>query len=194
MRNPIYKISISFIVLIILSFIIIQGLIFINGNEKSEIEVDYLIILGARLYGEIPAPALLERLKISRDYLIENKDIKVIVSGGQGIDELIPEAHAMKKYLVDNGIEPDRIVVEDKSTSTYENLLYSLEILEEIDGRENLKILIATNKHHIFRAKLIARRLGVEPYGLPAEIPPSILVKSYIREYFAVIKSFIFDR
>ena len=100
MRNPIYKISISFIVLIILSFIIIQGLIFINGNEKSEIEVDYLIILGARLYGEIPAPALLERLKISRDYLIENKDIKVIVSGGQGIDELIPEAHAMKKYLV----------------------------------------------------------------------------------------------
>ena len=194
MRNPIYKISISFIVLIILSFIIIQGLIFINGNEKSEIEVDYLIILGARLYGEIPAPALLERLKISRDYLIENKDIKVIVSGGQGIDELIPEAHAMKKYLVDNGIEPDRIVVEDKSTSTYENLLYSLEILEEIDGRENLKILIATNKHHIFRAKLIAKRLGVEPYGLPAEIPPSILVKSYIREYFAVIKSFIFDR
>ena len=194
MKSIIYKVSISFIILTILSFLLIHGLIFTNGNKKSEAKVDYLIILGARLYGDIPAPALLERLKTSRDYLIENKDIKVIVSGGQGIDELIPEAHAMKKYLVDNGIESDRIIVEDKSTSTYENLLYSLEILEEIDGRENLRILIATNKHHIFRAKLIAKRLGVEPYGLPAEIPPSILVKSYMREYFAVIKSLMFDR
>lgn len=193
MKNTIYKISIGLIILVAISFLGIQTLIFINGNKEARTEVDYLIILGARLYGEIPAPALLERLKVSKDYLIENQDVKVIVSGGQGIDELIPEAQAMAKYLIDNGIKEHRIIIEDQSTSTYENLLFSLEKLDRM-GDDKPRMLIATNKHHVFRAKFLAKRLGIEAYGLPARTPPTIIVKSYIREYFAVIKSFIFDR
>ena len=70
----------------------------------------------------------------------------------------------------------------------------SLDIIKHIDNQEDLEVLIVTNKYHLFRAKFIAKRLGMVPYGLPAKIPPTIIVQSYIREYFAVIKSVIFDR
>jgi len=194
MKNILFKIILVLGGLILLSFILIEGLIIFEGRKTANVEVDYVIVLGARLYGDIPSPALTERLKVAEKYLKQNKYLKVVVSGGQGIDELIPEAHAMEKYLVNNGIEADRIIKEDMSTSTFENLILSLDKIREIDDKENLRILIVTNKYHIFRSKLIARRLGIDPFGLPAKIPPIIIVKSYIREYFAVIKSFFFDR
>ena len=194
MKKIIYKIFIFLGIIVLTSFLIIEGLIFIEGSKKTIEKVDYVIILGARLYGDIPSPALLERLEVAKDYLIENKDVKVVVSGGQGIDEYIPEAQAMEKYLVDSGIENNKIIVEDKSTSTFENLQFSLNKVKDIDNNENLKVLIATNRYHIFRAKFLAKRLGMNPYGLPAKIPLSIIVQSYIREYFAVIKSLIFDK
>lgn len=194
MKKTIYRIFIFLAIIVLASFLIIEGLILIEGSKKETEKVDYVIILGARLYGDVPSPALMKRLEVAKAYLIENQDVKVVVSGGQGIDEYIPEAQAMEKYLVDNGIENNRIIVEDKSTSTFENLQFSLEKLKEIDNNENLKVLITTNRYHIFRAKILAKRLGMDPYGLPAKIPPSIIVQSYIREYFAVIKSLIFDK
>lgn len=187
--------TITILALIVLvSFLIVEVLMIVEGSRKTVDKVDYVIVLGARLYGDKPSPALLERLKVAKGYLSENKDVKVIVSGGQGIDEDISEAQAMKKYLVDNGIDKDRIIIEDKSTSTFENLQFSLEKIKGIDDKENANVLIATNKYHIFRAKFLAKRLGMIPYGLPAKTPISIVVPQYIREYFAVIKSIFFDK
>lgn len=194
MRRILFRIIAVFAVIIVMSFVIIEGLIIIEGRKTLNVRVDYVIVLGARLYGDVPSPALAERLKVAEQYLKENEDIKVVVAGGQGIDELIPEAHAMKKHLVDNGIGMDRIIVEDKSKNTFENLKFSLDKIREVDDNENISILIATNKHHVFRSKLIARRLGMISYGLAAKIPPTIYFQSYIREYFAVIKSFFFDK
>ncbi|MDR7870745.1 MAG: YdcF family protein [Tissierellaceae bacterium] len=142
----------------------------------------------------VPSPALLERLKVAKDYLTENEDVKVVVSGGQGEDEYIPEAEAMSNYLINNGINESRIIIENKSTSTFENLQFSLDTIREFDEKEDLDVLIVTNKYHLFRAKFLAKRLDMNPYGLPAKIPPTIVILSYIREYFAVVKSFIFDR
>lgn len=194
MKTIIYKIIGIVILIILISFIIIEILIINEGRKTTQEEVDYLIILGARLYGSIPSPSLQERLKVAREYLIKNENTKVVVSGGQGINEDIPEAHAIERYLVDKGIKRDRIIVEDRSTSTFENLSFSLDKIKEVDSREDIRVLIATNRYHIFRSKLIAKRLGMTPFGLPADIPPTTLLKSYIREYFAVIKSFLFDR
>ncbi|NMA01563.1 MAG: YdcF family protein [Clostridia bacterium] len=194
MKNIILRILVILILIGLASVIIIEGLILNEGSKKATNQVDYVIILGARLYGDIPSPALLERLKVAKDYLIENKEVKVVVTGGQGIDEKIPEAQAMAKYLVANGIEENRIIIEDKATNTFENLKFSLDRLREFDDKENLKVLIVTNKHHIFRAKFLAKRLGMDPDGLPAKIPPTIIFQSYLREYLAVIKSLIFDR
>lgn len=191
MKRTILKTTIYIFVLFLISFAIIEGLILYEGQKSDSVKVDYVIILGARLYGDRPSPALIERLDIAKTYLQKNPDVKVIVSGGQGPDETIPEAHAMKNYLLNNNINEERIIVEDKSTNTLENLKFSS---DKIDKKEGSRLMIATNKHHIFRSKLLAKRLGFIPYGLPAKIPPTVIVQSYIREYFAVIKSLIFDR
>ncbi|WP_416197674.1 MAG: DUF218 domain-containing protein [Sporanaerobacter sp.] len=194
MKKIILKIITTLALMVFMSFLIVEVLIIVEGSRKTVDKVDYVIVLGARLYGDKPSPALLERLKVAKEYLSQNRDVKVIVSGGQGIDEDISEGQAMKEYLVDNGIDKDMIIIEDKSISTFENLQFSLEKIKEIDDKENIKVLIATNKYHIFRAKFLAKRLGMIPYGLPAKTPISIVVPQYIREYFAVIKSFFFDK
>ncbi|NLL81045.1 MAG: YdcF family protein [Tissierellia bacterium] len=193
-KNNLLFIIKSIIILFLASFIIIEGLIIVNGNVKNIDDVDYMIVLGARLYGDVPSPALHERLKVAEKYLQDDTDLKVIVSGGQGPDEYISEAEAMEKYLINKGIDKNRIVIEDKSTSTFENIRNSLNIIKEVDDLENPRVLLVTNKFHVFRSKLLANRLGARAYGLPAEIPPTIVIPQYIREYFAVIKSFIFDR
>ncbi|MFY9214058.1 MAG: YdcF family protein [Tissierellaceae bacterium] len=195
MKLNLFKVLFILIVIGLASFLTIEGLIFLEANRDPNIDkVDYVIVLGARLYRDTPSPALLERLKVANEYLKEHKDVEVIVSGGQGHDESIPEAEAMKRYLVNNGIEENRIIMEDESTNTFENLKYTRDIIRGLDEKEDYRVLIVTNKFHLFRAKFLAKRLGMVPYGLPARIPPSVIVQSYIREYFAVIKSFIFDR
>lgn len=193
LNKSILKITKLIIILLIISFILIEGLIIINGNTKTIGEVDYMIILGARLYGDIPSPALYERLKVAEEYLKENTELKVIVSGGQGPDEDISEAEAMERYLLNNGIDKNKIIIEDKSTSTFENIKNSLYIIKEIDNEESPRVLLVTNSFHIFRSKFLANRLGAKAYGLPAKVPPTILITQYIREYFAVIKSFVLD-
>ena len=192
-KKSIGKIIKALIILFVISFILIEGLIIVNGNTKITSEVDYMIILGARLYGEVPSPALSERLKVAEIYLKDNPQLKVIVSGGQGADEYISEALAMERYLVNRGIDKNRVIVEDTSTSTYENISNSLNIIKEIDDLESPRVLLVTNRFHVFRSKLLANRLGAKAYGLPAKVPPSIVIPQYVREYFAVIKSFIFD-
>lgn len=179
--------------ILFISFVIIEGLVINEGRKTTSEKVDYIIVLGARLYGDMPSPALLERLKVAYKYSKENENVKIVVSGGQGSGEYVSEAYAMEKYLVDNGIESTRIIKEDKSTTTFENLKISLGKIREVDDSEDIKILISTNKYHVFRAKLLAKRLGIAAYGLPAEIPPTIVFHSYVREYFAIIKSFFFD-
>ena len=188
------KITIVLLISILISFISIEGLIIKEGNKTYEEKVDYLFILGAKLYGDIPSPSLLERLKVGVEYLNLQEDVKVVVAGGRGEDELISEAESMKIYLTENGIKENRIILEDRSVNTFQNIKFGLEKIKEFDSREDIKILIASNKFHIFRSKLIAKRLGVEAYGLPAKVPPTTLVQSYIREYFAVIKTFFIDR
>jgi uncharacterized SAM-binding protein YcdF (DUF218 family) len=93
---------------------------------------------------------------------------------------------------MDHGIKEERIIKEDKSTSTMENFKNTKEIVLK-DNSENIRILIVTNDFHMFRAKLLARRNGFIPYGLPSSTPWSILPNCYIREYFAVLKSLVFD-
>jgi len=181
--------------LVILGLLYIMILHFLIKSVEDEIPLEnaqYMIVLGARLYGDYPSPALRERLHSAFIYLMDNPATKVIVSGGQGSDELIPEAEAMKIYLTEMGINHDRILVETMSTSTYENIKNSISIIKD-NNEDNPTIVIVTNKFHLFRVYLLAKRQGQEVSLLGAEIPPSILFSSYFREYFALTKSIIFD-
>ena len=97
------------------------------------------------------------------DYLEENPSAKVVVSGGQGSGEDISEAAAMKGYLVEHGLEEERILLEDRSVNTAENIRFSMELIEaDWSGREaEPSLVIATNSFHVFRALRIAKKQGV---------------------------------
>lgn len=176
--------------LFIISFVFIESMILLNNKSQDSIETDYLIILGAGIKGEEVSLSLKERLDKGIQYLSWYPGTEVVVSGGQGPGEKIPEAEAMKRYLVGKGIESKRILMEDKSTSTMENFKFSKALLPD---KNNLKIMIVTNDFHMLRAKMLAKRNEFYPYGITCNTPISVRINSYIREYFAFIKSFFLD-
>ena len=132
-------------------------------------DVDQVIVLGAKVWDSGPSVSLWDRIYAAADYLKANPEDTVIVSGGQGLDEPISEALCMKNELETLGIEPERIILEDKATSTWENLNYSLDLIEEMTGQRPKKIGVLSSEYHLFRASLFARECGVEFVGIPAK-------------------------
>jgi len=178
----------------IISFVLVAALIVYNGSSQEDVEADYLVILGAGLRGGNISLTLQERLIKGVEYLEKHPDTKVIVSGGQGFGETTTEAEAMEGYLISKGIAAGRIIKEDKATSTFENFMFSMEILQKIEKNDDNRIVVITSDFHMLRAKLLARRVGFEPYGITSSTPISVRANCYIREYFALIKSFLLDR
>jgi uncharacterized SAM-binding protein YcdF (DUF218 family) len=86
------------------------------------------------------------------------------------------------------------IIKEEKSTNTLENMKFTTEILKGLDKRENIEVTIVTNNFHMFRAKFLAQRQGLKAYGYPSQLHPMLVPTYFVREYLAVINSFIFDR
>ncbi|TCO71033.1 YdcF family protein [Marinisporobacter balticus] len=177
-----------------LSFFMIEGLIIFNGNLEHNQETEYVVVLGAGLKGERLSLTLLDRMSKCLEYMNDHPDVKVVVSGGQGRGEDIAEAEAMKRFLIKRGIRENRVVKEDQSTSTLENIKFTKEKLKKIEKREIHEIIIITNRFHLFRAKLLAKRNGIVAYGVPSKTRVYLMPKYYFREYFAVIKSVILDR
>lgn len=183
-----------FIILITISFLIVEVFIIQSAVVSDSETVDYVLVLGAQVRGEEVSLELRERLDKSLEYIKDHPGMKIIVSGGQGSGEWITEAEAMKRYLVAHGVEEEQIIKEEKSTSTFENIKFTKEIVATISDKENIKLMIITSDFHLFRAKFLAQRLGFKAYGIPAPTPWFVVPHYYIREYFAVVKSFLFDR
>ena len=189
------KIVMIFLVVGILTFILIEGMIIISGQTNdSEEKAEVLIILGAGLRGEIPTLSLKNRLDKGIELFQRNPDLLIVVSGGQGEGETITEAEAMERYLLDYGVPKEQILKEDQSTSTYENFTFSKQVL--LDQKINLEepIFVITNDFHVFRSKMIAKRVGFEVITVPAKTPWIAVPSLYFREFFAVIKSVLLDR
>lgn len=181
-------------VIFIISFVIVESLI-IGANIKSDIKrPDYMIVLGAGLKGEKLSLTLLKRMEKTVEFMKENPDVKAVVSGGKGFDEVISEAEAMKRYLVKNGIDEKRIIKEDKSTSTMENFKFSKLKLEQVTGKNINEAVVVTNEFHMMRARWIAEKNGLKTYPLTCGTPYSVMLNNFIREYFAVIKTYLVDR
>lgn len=187
------KIIIFLGVVFLLSVIVIQGMIIYNTAQDPNPNFDYVLALGSGLDGEDPKPALVKRLEKSLEVLKENPGKQIIVSGGQGEGETITEAEAMKRFLIANGIMESRIIKEEKSTSTSENIKYSREIVLSFDPRPEITVLVVTSDFHMYRAKYIANKYGFIAYGAPAPTPQTEAARYWVREYFACIKTFVFD-
>ena len=149
---------------------------------------EYAIVLGAKVKkGNIPSLSLRYRLESAATYANAHPHVKLVVTGGQGHDEDIAEALVMKEFLIDNGIAEDRIIIEDKATSTYENLLYSKRLLpENVTG-----VTLITSDYHLKRAKMLADKLGWETDVVPAKTPEVVEEKVRLRERAALLKTFV---
>jgi len=194
MKKRLKRVTKSVLMISIAFFCTIEGLIIHAGTTEQMNKSDYLLILGAGLEGNRMSLSLYQRMLKSLEYLKEDKRIKIIVSGGKGPDENITEAEAMKRYLIKNGISENRIILEDKSRNTYENIKFTKQKLLKIDKRSNIKLTIITNNFHMYRAKMLAERQGFIAYGYPATLHPVLMPNFYVREVFALIKSYVFDK
>ncbi|MCM1023739.1 MAG: YdcF family protein [Prevotella sp.] len=143
-----------------------------------------VIVLGCKVKGEEPSLMLRQRIMAAYGFLEKNPSAVCIVSGGQGADELISEAESMKRVLVEQGISEDRIIMEDRSTGTDENIRFSLEKMNEygLDG----SVTVVTNDFHQLRAKLIADKYGLESYAVSARTSLWLLPTYWLREWFGV--------
>ena len=167
-------------------------LIFYGKNDTVTYSEDAVIVLGAAVHGKTPSRTLRYRLKRAVEYHKQNPNAIIIVSGGQGAQEDISEAEAMKIYLIENGVTADKIIKEDKSTSTTENFKFSKEILDKHFSGDYTAAFI-TNEYHILRASLCAKHAGVEnTTHLHSNTTTSYLVSGVLRECLALVKYIIF--
>lgn len=171
------------------AFILLEGLLIYNSSREATPNCDYLIVLGAQVRGTTITKALKKRLDTALDYLEDNPNTVVIVSGGKGAGENISEAEAMRLYLISKGIKKDRIMEESKSTSTDENIRYSKLLMKD----ENASVAVVTNGFHIFRSVSLAKKQGLTgAQGLAAPSDKILLVNYYVREAAGVIKDWLF--
>lgn len=169
-------------------FCFIEGLILSGFFREPTEEVDYLIVLGAHVrYGK-PSNVLAKRLDAAYNYAMEHEGVKVIVSGGQGGNETTTEAYAMARYLEEKGLDGDRILLEEASRNTDENLTFSYEI-----AGADAKIAVVSNDFHIFRAVHLAREAGFQdPQALAARDDVRTMPSDLLREFFGVCKDWIY--
>lgn len=167
--------------------IVLEGFILAGMNAAPPDGLDYLIVLGAKVNGDQPSPALKHRIDAAAEYLRANPDTLAIASGGQGDDEAISEAQCIRDALTAAGIDEGRILMEDRSKRTSQNLKFSMELM----GGADAEVGLVTNNFHVFRALCLAREAGfAHVYGLAAEYGGHTLLHYMVREAACTVADF----
>ena len=173
-------------------FCAVEYLVVSNAKTDTNSGRRYLIVLGAAVHGDVPSLSLQHRLEGALDYLNTYPESTAIVSGGKGNGENITEARCMKEWLTSYGIDESRIIEEDKSTSTLENLTFSWEIIKAAGGNADDMAILSSN-YHLYRAKSMARSLGMDPVGVKGNIGyPIYTLGMFIREAFGLTHLWVF--
>ena len=183
------------IMLIILSALIFLGFclfaymeipVIIDSRGDKDVEADYVIVLGAGVNGNKPSLSMINRMTPTIEYMAEHPDCIAILTGGKGEGENLSEAQAMFDYLTARGVDPARLIMEDKATSTEENLKFSFEIIG--DELEEATVAVISSEYHLHRAKTMGRMLGKELLGIPGRTSyPVLRLNYFIREAFGMV-------
>lgn len=175
------------IVLFLAGFVlvlVIGGRVAAGMFGKPKPDLDYVIVLGAQVKGNVPSRALRKRLDCAAAYAGENPDTVVILSGGKGSGEDISEAECMYQYLLEKGIDQKRMILEDRSTSTWENLNFSAKLADVKQKKTGL----VSNNFHIYRSVQLAKKAGYQHIsGIPAPSDLGMQPHYVLREVFAVL-------
>ncbi len=166
-------------------FVLVESQVISSMNTKPQDNLDYIIVLGAGVRETTPSRPLRLRIQTAYDYMINNTDTILIASGGQGSDEQISEAACIRNMLVEMGLDETRILVEDESRDTIENIRNSYELIPD----KGSKVGIVTNSFHIWRSVSIAKSEGYSNVsGVPAKTLMPVGIHYVVREFFGYLK------
>ena len=167
----------------ILIFGVTEAIVIHASFGQPDADCSYIIVLGAKVNGTTPSLSLSDRIRTAEQYLKAHPDTLAILSGGKGEDEGISEAQCMFNELTARGIDPDRLWLEEQSTSTQENLLFTMALIEEKTGDRPDSIGLISSEYHLCRAGIFARDCGVTAIGIPAQTSWfSIKLNYFMRE------------
>lgn len=187
------KVVNAFVITVLITLVTFGSFLGIYGrHDNATYDEKTVIVLGCGIRGDTVSVGLAKRLNKAAQYHEKNPEAVIIVSGGQGPQENISEALAMKNYLVKKGIPEDKIIMEDKSTSTITNFKYSHEIMNEM-GLPQDSVVFVTNAYHIYRSSVYAEKEGLKVNHLGTDIIWYTVPMNYMREMLAVIKMWVFD-
>lgn len=181
----------------LMTFLLIAGLmvILLVGSRivsvmhgMPEPGLDYVIVLGAQVRGTAPSRALRRRLDRAIEYAHANPQTIMILSGGQGPDEDISEAECMYRYMTERGISAEQLILENNSTSTKENIMFSAQLLDI----QNDNIGVLSNSFHVYRGVALAKEFGYEHVsGIAADSDLGMQPHNILREICCVLAEIV---
>jgi len=188
--TPSWKIRLLLAVLLVLILLVIWFSYVwwnISRTEKAAIprQADVAIVLGAAVWGEHPSPGLRERLNLALSLYREGYVPYLLVSGGLGEGKTVHEATVMKRYLKEQGVPEERILLENQARNTYENLLYSQRLMAQ---HQMESALIVSHGYHLARAMAIAKTLGIPAHPVGAKSHVLVIPYHKTREALAYTK------
>lgn len=167
--------------------------VFLGSRSDGDTSADYVIVMGAGINGDVPSLSLQSRLNAAHDWLVAHPDSIAILSGGRGSGENLTEAQCMFDWLTARGIPAERLLLEDRATNTYENIQYSLQLLETRGVSSPDKIAIISSDYHLCRIRMIAEHFGFDALCRAAHTPYlSLYLNCAIREAFALWEIWVF--
>lgn len=160
-------------------------------TDNADNTEDAIIVLGAAVHGDKVSIPLKMRLDKTVEYSKKNPHAYIVVSGGRGMQESVTEAYAMKKYLIENNVSEEKILTEDKATSTNENMRFSKKILDDTLGAD-YRVVVITNNFHIYRSTMIAYDEGLKNVThIHCGLQWYNFIPCYLRESLAVLKLWV---
>ena len=165
-------------------FLGLEALIWAHSGGDPAQESDWLIVLGCGVQGETPSLALTSRMEVALEHLQRFPDCRAVLSGGQGPHESITEAECMRRWLTARGISEDRLVLEEDSHNTIQNLQYSMSLIPP-----EASVTVVSNEFHLYRVQTIAQHFGRPVHTLPAPTPTVMFTKtnSWLRESASIV-------
>ncbi len=175
------------------SFAVMCVFVFSFSKEPSSppSSGDVVLVFGCKNYDYGPGKTLRARLDKAAELLEESPEALCAVSGGQGVDEPRPEAETMKIYLMEKGISQDRIIVEDKSRNTRQNIENTISLLNQ-NNIQYTGIACVSNRFHLARISLMCKDLGIDAKYYPTADDKYGLLSMLVREYMSIVHYFIF--
>ena len=184
-KHPLCAVILLLITLILVAFVV-TGIVIMTFSAPGG-EVDWLLVLGTTVDGTEPSPMLADRISAAYTYLCEHPDVTAVLTGGKGDENNLSEAECMFNELTAMGVDPARLRIEDRATSTVENFSFSLNLIEEETGSRPERVGVLSSEFHLLRANLFAKREGITAVTIPAKTSdPGVFWSYFIREIVLV--------